>query len=167
MIVQNLLQFSRRRDPKREPLDLIPVLRATLDLVAYELNTSGVKLHLKMPSSLPAIYGDANQIQQIFINLITNAQQAMARRPEQILSIEAGHTDNHVYIQMSDTGCGIAPAHISKIFDPFFTTKPVGQGTGLGLSICYGIVQQHGGKITASSKLDQGTTFRMELPIHE
>jgi len=166
-IIQNLLQFSRRRDPKVETLDLIVLLKATLNLVAYEFTTSGIKMVQTLPSSLPPIHGDSNQLQQVFVNLLTNAQQAMAGCSKQSLTVEAGHTSTHSYIRIRDTGAGIAPEIMSKIFDPFFTTKPVGQGTGLGLSICYGIIQEHAGKITVESKPEEGSTFTVELPIYD
>ncbi|OGR88979.1 MAG: hypothetical protein A2992_07080 [Elusimicrobia bacterium RIFCSPLOWO2_01_FULL_59_12] len=166
-IIQNLLQFSRRKDPLQEVLDLAPLLLATLDLVKYDFSTSAIDLSQTVPPTLPLILGDASQLQQVFLNLLTNARQAMAGGKKGRLVIEAGQRGNKVFVRCADNGHGIPKDIQDKIFDPFFTTKPVGQGTGLGLSICYGIVQQHRGALYVESKVDAGSTFTVELPIYE
>ncbi len=166
-IIQNLLQFSRRKDPKKEELDLVPVIEATLELVKYEFSTSDIEVIRKCPRSLPLVYGDVHQLQQVFLNVLTNARQAMEGRRKSVLEIEAGHTPQSVFVRFKDNGVGIPKDVQDKIFDPFFTTKPVGKGTGLGLSICYGIVQQHQGTLRVDSDAGTGATFILELPIYE
>jgi len=164
VIIQNLLQFSRRRDPVIEPVDLAPLLQTTIDLVKYDFSTSGIDLIKQMPGSLPQVFGDPNELQQIFLNLITNARQAMEPQKKGRLLIEGEEKQGHVLLHFTDDGPGIAPETLGKIFDPFFTTKPVGQGTGLGLSICYGIAKQHQGNLSVQSRLGSGSTFTLELP---
>jgi two-component system, NtrC family, sensor kinase len=165
-IIQNLLQFSRRREPRREPLDIIPLLKATLELVKYEFSTSGIEIVQKLPASLPPIFGDSHQLQQVFLNLMTNARQAVDKTRQGRLEIETVSADDKLQIRVCDNGCGIAPAIEGKVFDPFFTTKPPGEGTGLGLSICYGILQQHDGSLRFVPTPGGGTTFIVELPFY-
>jgi two-component system NtrC family sensor kinase len=164
-IIQNLLQFSRRQDPKKAELDLGAVLQATVDLIKYEFPSSGIALVTRIPTGLPHVLGDPQQLQQVFLNLLVNARQAMDGRPESQVSIEASPEAGQVVIQIQDNGPGIAKEIMGKVFDPFFTTKPVGQGTGLGLSICHGIVQQHQGTIDVESDGSTGTTFIIRLPV--
>lgn len=166
-IIQNLLQFSRRENPKNEPVQLLALLQASMELVKYDLSTSGIDLVQKLPPSLPLIFGDPHQLQQVFMNLITNARQAMEGRQKSQLLIEAKQEGDKVFVCFRDNGPGIAPEIRGKIFDPFFTTKPTGKGTGLGLSICYGIVKQHRGHLCFESEVGVGTTFAVELPVYE
>ncbi len=165
VIIQNLLQFSRRKDPVTEPVDLAPLLQTTIDLLKYDFSTSGIELIQRVPASLPMVFGDPSQLQQIFLNLITNARQAMGSQKKGRLLIEGEEKQGHVLLHFKDDGPGIAPEVRGKIFDPFFTTKPVGQGTGLGLSICYGIAKQHHGDLSVQSELGSGATFTLELPL--
>lgn len=168
VIIQNLLQFSRRKDPKKEPVDLLSLLIATLELVKYEFSTSGVEIIQKFPASLPRVFGDAAQLQQVFLNLMTNAKHAMENNKKKAeLVIQAGEENGRVVVRIQDNGSGIPEAISGKIFDPFFTTKPTGKGTGLGLSICYGIMQQHNGILRFETEIDTGTTFIVELPIYK
>jgi signal transduction histidine kinase len=167
VIIQNLLQFSRRKDPVSEPVDIAPLLQATVDLVKYDFSTSGIDLIQKIPASLPMVFGDANQLQQVFLNLITNARQAMEAQKKGRLLIEGKENQGRVQILFTDEGPGIPKEILGKVFDPFFTTKPPGKGTGLGLSICYGIVLQHQGDLRVESEVGLGTTFTLELPIHK
>jgi two-component system NtrC family sensor kinase len=119
--------------------------------------------------NLPKIWGDANQLEQVFLNLISNARDAMGKVDrKRELTMSTGlilrNGWNDMEISFKDTGSGIPEENLDKIFEPFFSTKQVGKGTGLGLSICYGIIEAHGGRIEVESKLDEGTTFRVILP---
>lgn len=166
-IIQNLLQFSRRKEVKTEPVDLVPLIESTLELVNYDISTSGIQIIKEIPPQLPAVLVDASQLQQVFINLITNARQAVEKQPSPTLTIKASCQDQWVFVRFKDNGPGIDNEVLGKIFDPFFTTKPIGKGTGLGLSICYGIIEQHQGHLTVESQIGQGATFVVQLPIHE
>jgi signal transduction histidine kinase/ActR/RegA family two-component response regulator len=166
-IIQNLLQFSHRKEPKKEAIQLAPLLEQTLQLVQYEFKTSGVDIIRTVAEDLPPVFGDPNQLQQVFLNLLTNARQAMeGRKKDARITIDGKRQAGKAVLTFQDNGTGISAENLSKIFDPFFTTKPVGKGTGLGLSITYGIVQQHKGTIRADSHIGQGTTFIIELPAH-
>ncbi len=167
MIIQNLLQFSRRKVSVNEPVDLAPLMKATVNLVKYDFSTSGIEIIQNMPDSLPMVFGDTNQLQQVFLNLITNARQAMEGGKAGRVLIEGEQADGVVRIHFKDDGPGIPSDIVGKIFEPFFTTKPVGKGTGLGLSICYGIVQQHHGDLRVVSTLGSGATFTVELPVYK
>jgi len=164
-IIQNLLQFSRRHDPKKAKLDLGIVLQATIDLIKYDFSSSGIAIERSIPSDLPVILGDPQQLQQVFLNLLVNARQAMDGRPKSQVVITVAYKAGEITVQVQDNGPGIPQEIIGKIFDPFFTTKPVGQGTGLGLSICHGIIQQHQGTIDVASDGATGTTFVVKLPV--
>jgi signal transduction histidine kinase/ActR/RegA family two-component response regulator len=164
-IIQNLLQFSRRKDPKKESIDLLELLKATLELVRYDLSTSGLVITEKLPESLPLIFGDGQQLQQVFLNLITNAKHAMEGKEKKEVGIEAKVEQGKVVVKIRDNGSGIPVEARTKVFDPFFTTKPPGQGTGLGLSICYGIIQEHKAVLRFETEMNVGTTFIVEIPI--
>jgi two-component system NtrC family sensor kinase len=161
------LQFSRREEPINEPVDLGPILQTTLDLIKYDFSTSGIDIIQDLQLPLPSIYGDPNQLQQVFLNLITNARQAMETQKKGQLTIRGEVKGDFVRLYFKDNGPGIPPESLSKIFDPFYTTKPPGKGTGLGLSICYGIMKQHQGNLYVESTLGAGATFVMELPVYE
>jgi signal transduction histidine kinase len=165
-IIQNLLQFSRPKEPKMEPLDLVLLMQATLQLVNYEYTTSGIDLALDCQNDLPMVRGDSGAVQQVFINLLTNARQAMENQKQAHLTIRMGAEDGIVRIQFIDNGPGIPPEILGKIFDPFFTTKAPGKGTGLGLSICHTIMHQHQGQISAKSAAGTGTTFTLDFPVY-
>lgn len=162
-IVQNLLTFARQRTYERGPVDINTALEQTVALRRYELERVGVEFALDLSPDLPPIEGDLFQLQQVFLNLINNAAQAMAGNRGRI-EIRTGLRDGHVVIEVADTGPGIPPEHLHRIFDPFFTTKEVGQGTGLGLSISYGIVREHGGEIYAENRPEGGARFTIKLP---
>ena len=166
-IIQNLLQFSRRKEPKKEPAHLVPLLEATLRLVRYDFSTAGIDIVREFSDSLPLVFADTSQLQQVFLNIINNSRHAMENRKSARLLIQACREPDKAILSFKDSGCGIPEEHLSKIFDPFFTTKPVGQGTGLGLSISHGIIQQHGGTIRVESQEGVGTTFIIELPAHK
>jgi two-component system NtrC family sensor kinase len=163
-IVQNLLSFARQMPPQRDAVQLNSILRRTIQLRSYDFNSHGVEVVEHLDEGLPEIIGDAHQLQQVFLNILNNAYDAVREeaRPARIEIISANAGDC-VEVSFSDNGKGIT--HPDKIFDPFFTTKEVGKGTGLGLSICYGIVKEHGGEITCHNNIaGQGATFIVRLP---
>jgi len=163
-IVQNLLSFARQMPPQRNPVQLNLILRRTIQLRSYDFNSHGVEVIEHLDEGLPDVIGDAHQLQQVFLNILNNAYDAVrevgrAARIE-IMSAKSGDS---VEVSFSDNGDGILQP--DKIFDPFFTTKEVGKGTGLGLSICYGIVKEHGGEILYHNNIaGQGATFIVRLP---
>jgi signal transduction histidine kinase len=165
-IIQNLLQFSRPKESRKEPLDIARVMQSTLELVDYDFSTSGIDLVFDCPGNLPKVMGDAGMLQQVFVNLLTNARQALEGREQPQLTIRMGAQEGIVAIQFKDNGPGISQEILGKVFDPFFTTKAPGKGTGLGLSICHTIMRQHQGKISVESELGVGTTFTLELPFY-
>src|SRR5947199_1125458 len=163
-IVQNLLSFARQMPPQRNALQLNSILRRTIQLRSYDFNSHGIDVIEHLDESLPEIIGDAHQLQQVFLNILNNAYDAVheVRRPARIEITSIGRED-FVEVTFSDNGKGIT--HSDKIFDPFFTTKEVGTGTGLSLSICYGIVKDHGGEIPCHNNIaGQGATFMVRLP---
>jgi two-component system NtrC family sensor kinase len=163
-IVQNLLSFARQMPPQRNPVQLNSILRRTIQLRSYDFASHGVDVVEHLDEGLPDVVGDAHQLQQVFLNILNNAHDAVHEvgRPAriEIMSTKAGGA---VEVSFSDNGNGIS--YPDKIFDPFFTTKEVGKGTGLGLSICYGIVKEHGGEILCHNNIGgQGATFIVRLP---
>jgi signal transduction histidine kinase len=162
-VVRNLLDFSRDEERPLTRLSMNNVIRQTLKLVGNQLSLNGIKVVTDLPDGLPDIHGDMHYLQQVFINLFLNADQAMERGGT--LSIAARADGGYVCVDVSDTGCGMGKDTQSRIFDPFFTTKPVGKGTGLGLSIIYGILKKHGGSVDVHSEEGQGTTFTVCLPV--
>lgn len=165
-IVHSLLSFARQHPPEHRLVKLNGVIDEVLELMAYELRTSGLTVVKDYTVELPPIIGDAHQLQQVLINIISNARQAVeAVQREGTMTIRTSVKERNVVIDLQDDGPGIKPENLARIFDPFFTTKPVGKGTGLGLSLCYGIVREHGGTITARSEPGQGAGFRIEIPI--
>jgi two-component system NtrC family sensor kinase len=163
-IVQNLLSFARQMPPQRNPVQLNLILRRTIQLRSYDFNSHGVEVIEHLDEDLPEVVGDAHQLQQVFLNILNNAYDAVREvgRPA-CIEIMSTKTGDSVEVSFSDNGNGIT--HPDKIFDPFFTTKEVGKGTGLGLSICYGIVKEHGGEILYHNSIaGQGATFIVRLP---
>jgi PAS domain S-box-containing protein len=163
-IVQNLLSFARQMPPQRNPVQLNLILRRTIQLRSYDFNSHGVEIVEHLDEGLPDIIGDAHQLQQVFLNILNNAYDAVHEvgRPARI-EIMTTKSGDAVEVSFCDNGYGIS--HPDKIFDPFFTTKEVGKGTGLGLSICYGIVKEHGGEILCHNNTDgQGATFIVRFP---
>src|SRR6202522_3657826 len=167
VIVQNLLSFARQMPPQREPAQINSILRQTMKLRAYDLENHGVELTEKYAVELPMVIGDPHQLQQVFLNILNNAYDAVQeiRRTGRI-EVQTLYRGDKIEIMFRDNGPGIS--QIDRIFDPFFTTKEVGKGTGLGLSICYGIIQAHRGEIVARNNPDgDGSTFIVRLPIAE
>lgn len=162
-IVQNLLDFARMGEPRLLELDLHETLEATCQLLEYQLSRGKIQLVKNYAADLPTIIADPQQMQQVFVNIMLNAYQAMPQGGH--LEIKTWAKDNKVAVAFSDEGVGIPPEHLGRIFDPFFTTKGPGEGTGLGLSVSYGIVHRHGGRIDVESQMDKGTTFTIRLPL--
>jgi PAS domain S-box-containing protein len=163
-IVQNLLSFARQMPPQRNPVQLNMILRRTIQLRSYDFNSHGVEIVEHLDEGLPDVIGDAHQLQQVFLNILNNAYDAVHEvgRPARI-EITTTKAGDSVEVSFCDNGYGIS--HADRIFDPFFTTKEVGKGTGLGLSICYGIVKEHGGEILCHNNPDgQGATFIVRFP---
>jgi two-component system NtrC family sensor kinase len=163
-VVKDLLAFARRSEPQREPLDLNGVLQRTLRLRGYQLTSNKINVETDLAPELPPVVGDARQLQQVCLNLVTNAIQAMATLGGGTLFVSTRREGTDVVLDMRDTGPGIPDGARAHIFEPFFTTKGEGEGTGLGLSVSYGIVSAHGGQIEVASTSNAGTTFRVTLP---
>jgi len=167
-IVKNLLNFARRTKAERRALGINDLVENVLDLQSYQLKLDNVKILPDLDRDLPRTLGDYHQIQQVLLNIINNAHQAMQEvNGERALVLRTRAEEGVIRIQITDTGSGISPARLSRIFEPFFTTKAPGKGTGLGLSLSQGIVKQHGGEIRVDSVVGKGTTFTVELPIRE
>jgi signal transduction histidine kinase/BarA-like signal transduction histidine kinase len=167
-IVRNLLTFARKRQSTRTMVDLNHVVRETLALRAYEQRITNVAIVDALAAGLPQVFADAHQIQQVLLNLIINAEQAMlGANGRGTLVVRSWHDVDReaVILEINDDGPGIADELQPKIFDPFFTTKEVGKGTGLGLTVAYAIVQEHGGRIRLASASGSGASFYVELPI--
>jgi len=162
-LLQNLLSFARQVPAERTLLDINTVVTNAVQLRALDLHSGGSTIDLQLESVLPGVRGDNNQLMQVFFNIISNGLEAMSERGGSgKLTIRTQRDRGNVMVLFSDTGPGIKEPH--RVFDPFYTTKAVGKGTGLGLSICYGIVQEHGGRITCYNGQSGGAVFRVELP---
>ncbi len=167
-ILDNLSTFARQRSPERVYLDVNAVLETTLALRAYQLEKRAIRVSTALAPSLPRILANAGQLQQVFINIIINAEYFMTEAHGRgTLTITTEHAGNSVRISFADDGPGIPQDILERVFDPFFTTREVGRGVGLGLSICYGIVTEHGGRIWAESEEGKGTTIIIELPLSQ
>ncbi|HEX9728143.1 MAG TPA: ATP-binding protein [Gemmatimonadales bacterium] len=164
-IVRNLLTYARKQERRRRSLPLEPLLSSTLLLLRNELIADKAESHLEIAPDLPEVDVDSNQIQQVFVNLISNAAQAVASggEPGRIV-VRAVRWLDGVAVTVEDDGPGVPADVAHRVFEPFFTTKPEGEGTGLGLSICQGIVKEHGGRLTLESAGGRGAVFRVELP---
>ena len=161
-IVNNLLNFSRTGIAEAADVDVNRVLEETLSLMVHPLKTSQIQVVKQLGDGLPSVRGSANKLQQVFLNLLLNARDAMPGGG--MLEIRTSAHNGSVEIEVADTGAGIAREHIHRIFDPFFTTKANGRGTGLGLSVSYGIIKEHAGKIDVRSTPGKGTSFHVEFP---
>ena len=163
-IVQNLLSFARQMPPQRKPVQVNAILKRTIQLRAYDFHSRGVAVRERYDDDLPFVIGDSQQLQQVFLNILNNAYDAVRDAPDgPRIEITTHRNDGFVEVSFRDNGYGISQP--DRIFDPFFTTKQVGEGTGLGLSICYGIVKEHGGEIFCSNNLGEaGATFTVRLP---
>jgi PAS domain S-box-containing protein len=165
-IVQNLLSFSRQRKPQRQPVDICKVLDETLALREYDLKASGIAVEREVEPSLPSVTADPHQLEQVFLNIINNAVDAMLEIGKGgKLKARVFVQNGQVHTEIQDSGPGIKEPN--RIFDPFYTTKSVGKGTGLGLSICYGIIKEHGGDIAAYNRPEGGAAVEVRLPAAE
>ena len=164
-IVSNLLTFARQHQPERTLADINRVVTDTVELRRYAIGVEQIDLELRLDPALPLTWADPFQLQQVILNLVTNAEHALGSwEGEKKLVVATERCGDMLQVRVSDSGPGIAAPDLPRIFNPFFTTKPVGQGTGLGLSISDGIVREHGGRISVVSSLGSGTTFTIELP---
>jgi two-component system NtrC family sensor kinase len=165
-ITHNLLRFSRRTRSVIEKVDLNSFLEEVVELMEREARSSGIKFQTDLDENLKPVLSDPSQLQQVFLNLITNAVDAHDGKPYGTIRIvtRADNEHHQAHLVFADTGSGIPKEILSKIFDPFFTTKQVGKGTGLGLSICYSIMQRLGGSISVKSQVGQGTEFTLTVP---
>src|SRR5882672_10603746 len=165
-IVQSLLSFARRHQPERKLSSINELVEGAVEILQYQMRTSNIEVTVRLDPRLPKAMVDPHQVQQVFLNIINNARQAIeAHRPSGTVKIISEITGQSVRVIFHDNGPGIAEENLSKVFDPFFTTKEVGTGTGLGLSLCYGIIREHGGTITVRSKPGHGAQFIVELPL--
>lgn len=169
-IVNGLLNFSRATGSEMLPLDANIVVRETLTLLDHQLRTAGLQIHTDLAEPLPRMRGSHGKLQQVVLNLVLNAKDAMLEHGAVDLHLATETRENEIVLSVCDTGAGIAPEHLHRIYDPFFTTKntpKAGQhkGTGLGLAVSYGIVQEHGGRIEVQSEVGRGTTFRLYFPV--
>ena len=162
-IVSGLLSFSRQSPMEYKNMDLNPVIHAVLALTRHRMELQNVRLTTRLSQEPLVIRGDANHLQQCFLNLVFNAIEAMPEGGNLDVLSRPEVGEKRVVVEIRDTGYGIADEALDHIFDPFFTTKPEGEGTGLGLSIVYGIVKNHGGNIRVDSRLGQGTSFVLDF----
>ncbi|MCK5539946.1 MAG: HAMP domain-containing protein [Deltaproteobacteria bacterium] len=163
-IVKELLDFARVTDPQKEMQSVSKAIDRTTTLIEHHVDFRDTELIKEYDPDLPEILMDASQIEQVLINMMINASQAMPQGGALLLKTGMNATKDHIYIRIEDTGCGIPEGNIEKLFDPFFSTKGH-KGTGLGLSVSYGIIQSHGGDIEVESKPGRGTAFTITLPI--
>jgi CheY-like chemotaxis protein len=164
-IVQGVLGFARPRQPRPVPLDLAEVTAKTLELVGHDLSRQQVRLETAFDEHLPPAQADPQQVQQVLLNLFTNAIQAMAGQADSWMRVEVRAAGDLLALRVSDRGAGIAPDLLPRIFDPFFSTKA--EGSGLGLSVSYAIARAHGGDLRVESEVGRGTTFTLLVPVAE
>ena len=165
-IVSSLLSFARRHAPERKVVCLNEIVESAVEILRYQMRTSNIEVLTQLDPNLPLTEIDSHQMQQVFLNIINNARQAMEGQASKgQLRVMTESQDERVRVIFQDNGPGIPTENLKKIFNPFFTTKEVGKGTGLGLSLCYGIVSEHGGTITPHSKEGEGAAFVIEIPV--
>jgi two-component system NtrC family sensor kinase len=168
-IIRDLLDFARRREPTPEPVEIRDVLERSLQLVGGRLTAGGVVGEVEVLGPVPLITGDRDQLTQVFVNLLTNAVDAMPDGGHVLLQAELRTAAGVrcLSVNVSDTGVGMTPEQVRRVFEPFYTTKPEGKGTGLGLAVSAGIVRKHEGTLEVFSELGKGSTFVVSLPITE
>ncbi|MGA1840058.1 MAG: ATP-binding protein [bacterium] len=165
-IIENLLKFTRQEKVRFGPIEINNVVQDAIAIVDHQLGINQIRLEKELATDLPEIMGNANQIQQVLMNILINAQQAMEGRPG-LVKIKTFANNGHITVKISDNGPGIPEEFLTKLFEPFFTTKPVGKGTGLGLSVSYGIIRDHGGDILVESEPGKGATFVIKFPLKD
>jgi C4-dicarboxylate-specific signal transduction histidine kinase len=162
VLVASLLSFARQLPGQKTQVNLSAIAQTAIKLVQPQLHTHKIELRTDFASDLPPIVGDSNQLLQVCIHIVNNALQALTDAPGGILQVSTKSDGCNVVLEFADNGPGAREPE--RVFDPFYTTKPVGQGTGLGLSACYGIVQEHKGRIMCCNRPEGGAVFRIELP---
>ena len=165
-ITYKLLSFARKTNSRVKDVQINDLISEVISLSAQRAKYNNIIIDTKLDKDLPLIAASPSEMQQVFLNLINNAHDAMKKSGGKI-EIKTYINNDNVFIDLKDNGQGISEVNISKIFDPFFTTKPVGKGTGLGLSICYGIIRKMNGEINVKSILDKGTTFSIKIPFQK
>ncbi|HET7470839.1 MAG TPA: ATP-binding protein [Gemmatimonadales bacterium] len=169
-IVRNLLTFARKGVPEKTPVDLNDVASRTALLIVYEMQLHGIELEQALSAEPVVVLGDRHELQQVLLNLITNAVQAVSGLPpgaRRRIAITTTREDGQAILRVRDTGPGVSPQHASSLFTPFFTTKAAGQGTGLGLSLSYGLVKAHDGELSYEPPAEGGAEFRVALPLYD
>ncbi|MEP7087807.1 MAG: GAF domain-containing protein [Gemmatimonadota bacterium] len=166
-VIRDLLTFARKTGPRSVPIDMNALIEQTMRLRTYGLRTAGIEMKQELAPGLPRVHGDDRQLQQVLLNLVVNAEHAVANCTKRIITVRTSVAAGRVIVEVSDTGQGMSAEVQKRIFEPFFTTKPEGTGTGLGLSVSFGIVQTHGGTLTVHSAPGAGATFRLTLAIDE
>jgi PAS domain S-box-containing protein len=168
-IARDLLSFARQRTPERRLLSLNDLVKRTLVMVEEVFRSQKIAVDLRFAEEQPSVYADQDQLQQVVLNLLTNAKDAMPEGGRLVISTEVVQEGGNQFVRLrvEDTGEGIAPEHMEKLFDPFFTTKPEGKGTGLGLAICQGIAETHGGTIWAEAVPEGGVAFVVQLAVEK
>lgn len=161
-VTKDMMDFARVREAAKSEVNVKDIIEKSLRLASFDKSFQKLEIEKHFDADLPEIYADGDQLQQVFLNLLLNARDAMTDGGK--ISIKTFQTRNELHIEIADTGIGIGKENAKKIFDPFFTTKPAGKGTGLGLAVCYGIITAHGGKIEVSTNEVGGTTFKISLP---
>jgi len=165
-IIRGLLDFARQSEPVLQPVAVSSIIDQVMFLVGHEAEMKKVEVHREEMSPLPLVTADFEQLQQVFVNLVVNAIQAMPNGGKLTINSSLGE-DRWVRVSVHDTGSGIAPENLEKLFTPFFTTKEQEKGVGLGLAVSYGIIERHGGRIEVQSELGKGTTFTVYLPAYK
>ncbi|MBD0305080.1 MAG: PAS domain S-box protein, partial [Nitrospiraceae bacterium] len=166
-IINHLRAFGRPDPMQMRPVSANSAVRAGLSLVEQQLRVRNIEVILDLSPDDAMVLGNQTQLEQIFVNLLSNARDALSEAPKKTITIRSMVRPNEVEVTVSDNGVGIAPEDQARIFDPFFTTKPVGEGTGLGLSITYGIIKEHNGSIAVESRPGEGATFSVRPPLTE
>ncbi|MGH7886119.1 MAG: PAS domain-containing sensor histidine kinase, partial [Thermodesulfobacteriota bacterium] len=167
-VIHNLLSFARQHKPEKEVVKISEIIDNTISLTEYDLRKQKIEVVKNYNNTVPSILADPNQLQQVFLNLIINAQHAISEHKDSgkiTITVNTASTSKHIEICIEDDGAGIPKKIMEKIFDPFFTTKSVGKGTGLGLSVSFGIINRHSGEIKVESEEGIGTKFFIKLPI--
>jgi signal transduction histidine kinase len=164
-VLRGMTDFARTRPPARAPLDLRRTLEQSLRLASFDKAFKRLRVTTELDETAPHVSADADQMQQVFLNLLLNARDAMPDGGDLRIRLHHDRNSNELVIEIADTGPGILPEHRAHVFDPFYTTKPAGAGTGLGLAVCYGIVTAHGGRIELAANNGRGTCARVTLPV--
>ncbi|MDQ3907335.1 MAG: ATP-binding protein [Acidobacteriota bacterium] len=166
-VLRDMMDFARQRQPARAPIDIARLLESSIRLASFDKDFKRLKLSTDFDPHAPQVSADSDQLQQVFLNLLLNARDAMPEGGELRVSTRHDARACEVVVEIADTGAGIAPEHLAHVFDPFYTTKPAGRGTGLGLAVCYGIVTAHGGRIELAPDDSRGTRATVALPVQQ